>query len=46
MIYQSMSGDATGTQGTFTMTGGSLTSTGATGHFSISKLHRVISLKE
>ena len=31
MIYQSMSGDATGTKGTFTMTGGSLTSTGATG---------------
>jgi hypothetical protein len=31
MIYQSMSGDAQGTQGTFTMTGGSLADTAATG---------------
>jgi hypothetical protein len=31
MIYQSMSGDATGTQGTFTMTGGSLQYTPASG---------------
>jgi hypothetical protein len=31
MIYQSMSGDATGAKGTFTMTGGSLTGTDATG---------------
>lgn len=31
MIYQSMSGDATGTNGTFTMTGGSLSYTSATG---------------
>lgn len=31
MIYQSMSGDAEGTEGVFTMTGGSLTYTSATG---------------
>jgi hypothetical protein len=31
MIYQSMSGDAEGTQGTFTMTGGRLALTAATG---------------
>ncbi|MFN8519567.1 MAG: hypothetical protein U0667_09340 [Chloroflexota bacterium] len=31
MIYQSMSGDAEGTDGTFTMTGGSLASTADTG---------------
>lgn len=31
MIYQSMSGDADGTEGTFTMTGGSLTDSAATG---------------
>jgi hypothetical protein len=31
MIYQSMSGDATGTRGTFTMTGGSLSNTATTG---------------
>ncbi len=31
MIYQSMSGDATGTRGVFTMTGGSLANTAATG---------------
>jgi hypothetical protein len=29
MIYQSMSGDASGTQGTFSMTGGSLSDTGS-----------------
>jgi len=31
LIYQSMSGDAEGTDGTFTMTGGSLSNTAATG---------------
>ena len=31
MIYQSMSGDAEGTRGVFTMTGGSLANTAATG---------------
>jgi hypothetical protein len=31
LIYQSMSGDASGSEGTFTMTGGSLASTAATG---------------
>lgn len=31
MIYQSMSGDAEGTKGTFTMTGGSLANTATTG---------------
>jgi len=31
MIYQSMSGDAEGAEGTFAMTGGSLTSTASTG---------------
>lgn len=31
MIYQSMSGDAQGTKGTFTMTGGSLANTATTG---------------
>jgi hypothetical protein len=31
MIYQSMSGDAEGSEGTFTMTGGSLSYTGANG---------------
>jgi hypothetical protein len=31
MIYQSMSGDAQGTRGNFTMTGGSLTNTAASG---------------
>ena len=46
MIYQSMSGDATGTQGTFTMTGGSLTSTGATGPlFYVNNSTGVINLK-
>lgn len=46
MIYQSMSGDATGTQGTFTMTGGSLTSTGATGPlFYVNNSTGVIALK-
>ena len=46
MIYQSMSGDATGTQGTFTMTGGSLTSTGVTGPlFYVNNSTGVINLK-
>jgi uncharacterized protein (TIGR03437 family) len=46
MIYQSMSGDASGTQGTFTMTGGSLTSTGATGPlFYVNNSTGVITLK-
>ncbi|MGD0774924.1 MAG: hypothetical protein ABSC05_19085 [Candidatus Solibacter sp.] len=46
MIYQSMSGDASGTQGTFTMTGGSLTSTGATGPlFYVNNSTGVINLK-
>jgi hypothetical protein len=45
MIYQSMSGDAAGTQGTFTMRGGSLTYTGANGPlFYVTNSTGVISL--
>ena len=46
MIYQSMSGDASGAMGTFTMTGGSLTSTGATGPlFYVNNSTGIINLK-
>jgi len=46
MIYQSMSGDAQGTQGTFTMTGGSLTYTAATGPmFYVNNSTGIITLK-
>jgi uncharacterized protein (TIGR03437 family) len=46
MIYQSMSGDASGTQGTFTMTGGSLTSTAATGPlFYVNNSTGIVNLK-
>jgi uncharacterized protein (TIGR03437 family) len=46
MIYQSMSGDASGAQGTFSMSGGSLTSTGATGPlFYVNNTTGVINLK-
>jgi hypothetical protein len=46
MIYQSMSGDAEGTQGTFTMTGGSLAYTSATGPlFYVNNSTGVITLK-
>ncbi len=46
MIYQSMSGDAAGTKGTFTMTGGSLSNTAATGPlFYVTNSTGVITLK-
>jgi hypothetical protein len=46
MIYQSMSGDAEGTRGVFTMTGGSLASTAATGPlFYVNNSTGVITLK-
>jgi hypothetical protein len=46
MIYQSMSGDASGTKGTFTMTGGSLSNTATTGPlFYITNSTGVITLK-
>jgi hypothetical protein len=46
MIYQSMSGDAQGTQGTFTMTGGSLSYTASDGPlFYITNSTGVITLK-
>jgi len=47
MIYQSMSGDAEGTQGTFTMTGGSLKNTAATGPlFYVTNSTAIINLKK
>lgn len=46
MIYQSMSGDAQGTRGTFTMTGGTLSDTASTGPlFYVTNSTRVISHK-
>jgi uncharacterized protein (TIGR03437 family) len=46
MIYQSMSGDASGTQGTFTMTGGSLNYTPANGPlFYVNNSTGIINLK-
>ena len=46
LIYQSMSGDAEGTQGTFTMTGGSLAHTAADGPlFYVTNSTGVITLK-
>jgi hypothetical protein len=46
MIYQSMSGDASGTKGTFTMTGGSLSYTGTGGPlFYVTNSTGVINLK-
>jgi hypothetical protein len=46
MIYQSMSGDAAGTKGTYTMTGGSLNLTGAKGPlFYVNNSTAVINLK-
>lgn len=46
MIYQSMSGDAEGTRGVFTMTGGSLTATAKTGPlFYVNNSTGVITLK-
>ncbi len=46
MIYQSMSGDAEGTQGTFTMTGGSLTYTPTSGPlFYVTNSTGIINLK-
>ncbi len=46
MIYQSMSGDASGTQGTFTMTGGSLQYTPASGPlFYVTNSTGIITLK-
>ena len=46
MIYQSMSGDATGTRGVFTMTGGSLAYTAAAGPlFYVTNSTAVITLK-
>ena len=46
MIYQSMSGDASGTQGTFTMTGGSLNYTPANGPlFYVNSSTGIINLK-
>ena len=46
MIYQSMSGDASGTQGVFTMTGGSLANTATTGPlFFVTNSTGVITLK-
>jgi uncharacterized protein (TIGR03437 family) len=46
MIYQSMSGDASGTQGTFTMTGGSLNYTPSSGPlFYVTNTTGIISLK-
>jgi hypothetical protein len=46
MIYQSMSGDAQGTKGTFTMTGGSLDSTGQNSPlFCVTNSTGVITLK-
>ena len=46
MIYQSMSGDAQGTKGTFTMTGGSLSYTPSTGPlFYVTNSTGVITLK-
>jgi hypothetical protein len=47
MIYQSMSGDAEGTKGTFTMTGGSLSYTGQTGPlFYVTNSTAIITLKD
>jgi hypothetical protein len=47
LIYQSMSGDASGTKGTFTMTGGSLANTAATGPlFYVTNSTGVITLKD
>jgi len=47
MIYQSMSGDAQGTKGTFTMTGGSLAYTATDGPlFYVTNSTAVILLKE
>ena len=46
LIYQSMSGDASGTKGTFTMTGGTLSNTAATGPlFYVTNSTAVITLK-
>jgi hypothetical protein len=46
LIYQSMSGDASGTKGTFTMTGGSLSYTASTGPlFYVTNSTGVITLK-
>jgi hypothetical protein len=46
MIYQSMSGDASGTKGTFTMTGGSLSATGTNSPlFYVTNSTGVITLK-
>ena len=46
MIYQSMSGDAAGTQGVFTMTGGSLTYTPSSGPlFYVTNSTAIITLK-
>jgi hypothetical protein len=46
MIYQSLSGDASGTKGTFTMTGGSLSNTAATGPlFYVTNSTGIITLK-
>ena len=47
MIYQSMSGDASGTQGAFTMTGGSLSNTAPTGPlFYVTNSTGIITLKD
>lgn len=47
MIYQSMSGDAEGTQGTFSMTGGSLTFTASSGPlFFVTNSTGIINLQE
>ena len=45
MIYQSMSGDASGTKGTFTMTGGSLTSATGGPLFYVTNSTGVITIK-
>ena len=46
MIYQSMSGDASGTQGTFTMTGGALNYTPSTGPlFYVNNSTAIVTLK-
>jgi len=46
LIYQSMSGDASGAKGTFTMTGGSLSYTGASGPlFYVTNSTGIVSLK-
>ena len=45
MIYQSMSGDASGTKGTFTMTGGSLTGASGGPLFYVTNSTGVITLK-